>query len=90
MMTCDQPTVTATHLRLLMEDGELKASRYAGRNGIPAFFPRRYFADLMALRGDVGARGLLARAEVVALEGGELDVDTPADLARARMLPGLR
>lgn len=90
MMTCDQPAVTAAHLRLLMAGGELKASRYAGRNGVPAFFPRRHFADLTALNGDVGARDLLRLADAVTLEGGELDVDTPADLARARMLPGLR
>src|SRR5690242_3614420 len=35
MMTCDQPTVTVAHLRLLMEGGALKASRYMRRNGVP-------------------------------------------------------
>ena len=39
LMTCDQPAVTAKHLCSLMAAGEVKASRYAGQNGVPAFFP---------------------------------------------------
>lgn len=86
VMTCDQPAVTAEHLRLLMTGRAVKASRYAGRNGVPAFFPAQYFGELMALTGDVGARGLLVSADAVELEGGELDVDTAGDLERAREL----
>ena len=88
LMTCDQPAVTVEHLRLLIGGTEMKASRYAGRNGVPAFFPARYFDRLMALTGDAGARELLASAEAVELKGGELDVDTAEDLARARELFG--
>ncbi|WP_348268168.1 nucleotidyltransferase family protein [Edaphobacter paludis] len=84
VMTCDQPAVTIGHLRLLMAGREIKASRYAARKGVPAFFPQRYFEELMTLKGDVGARELLASAEFVDLESGELDVDTVEDLARAR------
>lgn len=88
VMTCDQPAVTVEHLRLLMTGPGLKASWYAGRNGVPAFFPKRYFEELMALSGDVGARELLRSAEKVELKGGELDVDTAEDLQRARELFG--
>ena len=88
LMTCDQPSVTEKHLSRLMLGVEVKASRYAGRNGVPAFFPAKYFEQLMGLTGDVGARGLLAAAQCEELENGELDVDTPADLARARKLFG--
>lgn len=88
LMTCDQPAVTARHLRALMVGGEVRASRYAGRHGVPAFFPAKYFDGLMALSGDVGARELLGSAESVQLEGGELDIDTVADLERARKLFG--
>jgi len=88
LMTCDQPAVTAEHLRLLMSRIEMKASRYAKRNGVPAFFPEEYFDKLMALKGDAGARELLAEARYVELEGGELDVDTVEDLERARALFG--
>jgi molybdenum cofactor cytidylyltransferase len=88
VMTCDQPAVTAGHLRRLMAGREVRASRYAGRNGVPAFFPRAYFDELTALTGDMGARRLLSSAETVDLEGGELDVDTVVDLGRARELFG--
>jgi len=84
VMTCDQPAVTSQHLQKLMLRHEIKASRYAGRNGVPAFFPKKYFDTLMALEGDAGARALLQDARYEELEGGELDVDTVEDLARAQ------
>jgi molybdenum cofactor cytidylyltransferase len=87
-MTCDQPSVSAEHLCLLMKNDVVRASRYAGRNGVPAFFPREYFDRLMGLKGDAGAREVLAEAGYEELAGGELDVDTVADLTRARELFG--
>jgi molybdenum cofactor cytidylyltransferase len=86
LMTCDQPAVTAEHLRLLMRRVEVKASRYVERNGAPAFFPKEYFDRLMALKGDAGARKLLSDAQYEELADGELDVDTVEDLERAREL----
>jgi CTP:molybdopterin cytidylyltransferase MocA len=88
LMTCDQPAITAEHLQSLMSGHEIRASRYAGRNGVPAFFPRRYFDELLALTGDTGARALLVAAEAVDLKDGDLDVDTAEDLKRARELFG--
>jgi molybdenum cofactor cytidylyltransferase len=88
VMACDQPAVTAQHLHLVTAKGEIKASRYAGRNGIPAYFPAGYFGRLMTLHGDVGARNLLLDAGFEELADGELDVDTHEDLKRARMLFG--
>ncbi len=87
-MTCDQPAVTESHLLRLMLEPEMKASRYAGRSGVPAFFPKKYFDQLMKLKGDAGARELLAEARYEDLENGELDVDTPTDLKRAQELFG--
>ncbi len=83
LMACDQPAVTAEHLRALMKSGEATASAYAGRRGVPAYLPASAFADLMKLRGDAGARTLLRNATAVELAGGELDVDTAEDLAEA-------
>ena len=88
LMTCDQPAVTAKHLVHLTLRAEVKASRYAGKNGVPAYFPKKYFARLMELKGDAGARELLAEAPYEELENGELDVDTVKDLKRARELFG--
>ena len=88
VMTCDMPAVTIGHLRLLMASGEVRASSYAGRRGVPAYFPVGTFQSLLALRGDVGARDLLRSAHCVELNGGELDVDTVEDLERAKQLFG--
>ncbi len=89
VLACDQPAVTAEHLRELARGGdEVVASTYAGRNGVPAYFPARMFPELLELRGDAGARGLLQTARAVELPGGELDIDTVEDLERAVRLYG--
>ena len=85
LMVCDQPAVTAEHLRALMGGGaEVTASGYAGRRGVPAYFPVVKAAELRELTGDAGARELLREARVVELEGGELDVDTAGEWAEVR------
>jgi molybdenum cofactor cytidylyltransferase len=88
LMTCDQPAVTREHLHVLMTSDEVMASFYAGRRGVPAYFPADRFPELMALRGDAGARDLLRSARCEELAGGELDVDTAEDLEQARQLFG--
>lgn len=89
LMTCDQPAVSAAHLRALMKTGEATASAYAGRRGVPVYVPEASFAQLLELRGDVGARELLRGADAVELANGELDVDTAEDLERLDRCPGL-
>ena len=86
LIPCDQPAITGEHLRRLIPESreEVRASGYAGQVGIPAFFASARFADLLGLRGDVGAKGLLRTADAIELPGGELDVDTPAALQEAR------
>lgn len=87
LMVCDQPAVHASHLRLLMGAPErVRASRYAGRNGVPAYFPASAFERLRGLEGDAGARELLRDAEGVELPGGEIDIDTSEDVARLQDL----
>lgn len=88
LMTCDQPAVTAEHLRALVAAGEVTASAYAGRRGVPAYFPAAAFRGLLELRGDAGARELLRGAPAVELAGGELDVDTAADRVAAERMFG--
>jgi molybdenum cofactor cytidylyltransferase len=91
LMTCDQPRITAQHLGRLIDTfhhapGTAVASVYAGTRGIPAIFPSMAFPDLCALGGDQGARSLLANEPwpvlEVPLEGGEVDIDRPEDLAQ--------
>jgi molybdenum cofactor cytidylyltransferase len=60
------------------------------KRGNPVLWPRRYFAEIAALTGDVGARALIDRhAEHVAFVPLDdpailIDVDTPAALAELR------
>ncbi len=87
ILACDQPAVTADHLRQLALGGhDVLASAYAGRTGIPAYFPTGMFGELLTLKGDMGARALLKSAKALNLPGGELDIDTIEDLERARRL----
>ncbi len=89
VLACDQPAVTPGHLRkLLVAEEQVLASSYAGRRGVPAYFPARIFPELMAVQGDAGARSLLQGVQCVELANGEFDVDTPEDLARAQSLFG--
>jgi molybdenum cofactor cytidylyltransferase len=61
-----------------------------GRRGNPVLWSRRFFGELMALDGDIGARHLIARhgeaVAEVAVEGlgAFLDIDTPQALEAAR------
>ena len=86
VMTCDQPAVTSEHLKQLMAIGlaDTVASHYDGRAGVPACFPATCFDDLLSLRGDAGARHLLASAQTINLPQGGLDIDTPSALDAAR------
>ena len=85
--TCDQPATTADHLHRLATQNRAQcvASSYPTstghrHNGVPAYFPASTFPELQKLHGDSGARELLANAESVPLQDGELDLDTPQDL----------
>jgi molybdenum cofactor cytidylyltransferase len=92
LLGCDQPRLDAHHLRELIQTfdaqgGEaIAASAYAGIQGIPAVFPHTAFPELLALRGDKGARALIVNATCavipVPFEGGEIDIDLPQDLAK--------
>lgn len=59
-----------------------------GRRGNPILWGSNYFAEMMALTGDIGAKTLLAQhaERVTEVTAGSdsifADVDTPADLAR--------
>ena len=87
ILACDQPAVTVEHLRALAAGGpDVVASAYARRIGIPAYFPKAFYAALLTLRGDEGARRLLQNARAIALPNGELDIDTMQDLDKARKL----
>ena len=92
LLTCDQPRVTAEHLgRLIQMSMRNRRRRQLHRPmaefaAFRQFSPRQAFHDLLALRGDKGARALLAQPPwpviAIPLDGGEIDIDLPEDLAQ--------
>ncbi|MDQ0504053.1 NTP transferase domain-containing protein [Xanthobacter agilis] len=98
----DMPLMRATLLDRIQdayapEEGRFVVLPVSGAaRGHPVLWSRRYFPELMALKGDVGARHLLVQhreavAEIDADgEGAFLDVDTPEALARALALAAPR
>jgi molybdenum cofactor cytidylyltransferase len=89
LLLSDQPLVGSETLRRLMtawraHPRQIIASRYGGVTGVPAVFPRWCFGDLIALRGDAGARVIIRRYadHVIRLDHPEaaVDIDYPEDL----------
>jgi len=90
-LLADQPKVTSSLLRLLVEThaaslAPLVAPQVEGRRGNPVLFDRDIFPDLMALSGDTGGRLLFARYPVDWVPWHDpallLDIDTPEDYLR--------
>jgi molybdenum cofactor cytidylyltransferase len=89
----DMPRVDATLMNRLIaafdpDRGALAVvPTFEGKRGNPVLWSRRFFPDLMAIEGDVGARHLIGRySEAVAevpVEGKAalIDVDTPEALS---------
>jgi molybdenum cofactor cytidylyltransferase len=89
----DMPRVTASHIYNLLDraDGPdaIVASSDGEQPSPPALFGRDRFDELLAIRGDQGARALIAGGKHVVTNPNELiDVDTPEELERLRELVG--
>ncbi|MES2394245.1 MAG: nucleotidyltransferase family protein [Acidobacteriota bacterium] len=85
LMTCDQPAVQPEHLRALIEEPSVAVgSAYAGKIGVPAYFPSSSFPALLQLQGDTGARDLLRYARSIHTEDLAFDIDTEADVELAQ------
>jgi molybdenum cofactor cytidylyltransferase len=91
LMLCDQPFVTREIIARLVaahrETGRsIVASRYGGSYGVPALFDKAHFAELTTLEGDAGAKQViqkhLPKVHLLSFPEGEIDIDTPDDLAR--------
>ncbi|HZO21853.1 MAG TPA: nucleotidyltransferase family protein [Steroidobacteraceae bacterium] len=89
LVLADQAAVTVEDLRRLAgawrrQPEYMAAARYGTTTGVPAIFPRSTFGELIALRGDVGARALLQRnpdrVVRVPIASAAIDIDTPEDL----------
>ena len=85
----DQPLVTETHLRELIElwgadPRRICASRYSDTLGPPVLFGGAYFARLVELRNDNGAKDLMTDNDHVAavdFPPASIDIDRLDDIA---------
>lgn len=87
----DQPKVDSAYLnKLILEFNNLPdhviASEYDGHYGVPAIFPKQYFKELTALKGDKGAKEFLNSGTILIKSVNSsvnlVDVDTPEDYQR--------
>jgi molybdenum cofactor cytidylyltransferase len=90
IMLCDQPLITIDHLReLIAIDAPIVATGYAGIAGVPAVFAPEFASELLALRGDRGARVVIEAhrtvTRVVTFEDAAVDIDSEDDLRKLRV-----
>lgn len=91
---CDQPRISVADLLTLRPTTAsggaeaVVAAEYGGAPGVPAFFGREVFGEMLELDDAAGAKPLLRRLERagrlrrVPMPGAAVDVDTPGDAAR--------
>ena len=98
MVVClgDMPRVTCAHIDRLIAAYEPRQDRavcvptFRGKRGNPVLWDRRFFFELMELKGDVGARHLIGEHERLLCEvtmddeSVLTDVDTPQDFEKER------
>jgi molybdenum cofactor cytidylyltransferase len=91
LMVCDQPFVSASLLNEMVhaykQSGkQIITCTYANTFGPPTLFHKSIFPELLQLKGDVGARSILAlnadKVELVLFPEGNLDIDTQEDYER--------
>ena len=92
----DMPQVTSSLIDRLIAAFDPEANAlvvlptFAGKRGNPVLWSRRFFPELMALEGDVGARHLIGAYPEVVTEvpvensAGMVDIDTPDALRAAK------
>jgi molybdenum cofactor cytidylyltransferase len=88
ILVCDQPLLTGDHITKLIEKNNqthkpIVASRYEDTLGVPAYFEKSYFAKLLALKEDQGAKKIIKEnsgdVAVADFPQGAIDLDTMED-----------
>jgi molybdenum cofactor cytidylyltransferase len=94
---CDQPRVTTADLLDLLALYEaagqpIAAAAHGHTLGVPAIFSSALFPELLSLKGEAGARRIIAAHHLetapLTLPAAALDIDTAADLAPDFIAPG--
>ncbi len=88
-LTCDQPFISSDVIDRIIETYEktkktIVASKYDDTIGVPALFDRKHFSEILLLKGDQGAKSIIANyhEQVVtfSFQKGAIDIDTIEDL----------
>jgi molybdenum cofactor cytidylyltransferase len=88
LMVCDQPYISSQLLNDLLATQQktgqpIVASQYENVFGTPALFHKRIFPELLALKGDAGARKIIEQhiheMATVSFPKGNIDIDTETD-----------
>lgn len=91
LMVCDQPFIDSALLNTIItaqrDTGKkVIASSYANTFGPPVYFDKSFFNELLQLKGDVGARGIIQKyiedVQLIPFPKGDVDIDTSADYER--------
>ena len=89
ILLADQPKINTEHISALLH--KIRSSKYlmvctaySSTYGVPAVFKKEYFHELLALKGEKGAKnliekGVLNHKNTVLCEDGNMDIDTPED-----------
>jgi molybdenum cofactor cytidylyltransferase len=89
ILLADQPGIETAYLKSLLvlfkkHKDLIIASNYGNKLGVPAIFPKKYFPELLLIKGDKGAKEFInqRKNEVVYPESSTnfFDIDTKEDL----------
>ncbi len=92
-LACDQPFISSDVIDCIIETykktkSAIVASKYADTTGVPALFDRKYFSEILALKGDQGAKAIIAsyheQVATISFQKGAIDIDTIEDLNQHR------
>ncbi len=87
-MVCDQPHISSLVLNELITTQQKTTKQivtcdYGGSIGPPALFHKKYFRELMELKGDIGARNIIQQnmndVATILFPDGKIDIDTKED-----------
>jgi molybdenum cofactor cytidylyltransferase len=89
IVLADQPGIEITYLESLIaifkeNTDRIIASNYGNKLGVPAIFPKKYFSELLLIKGDKGAKEFINQRESEVIcpltSTNFFDIDTKEDL----------
>ena len=94
ILLADQPAIEVSYLESLIylfdkNTTKIIASNYGKQLGVPAIFSRKYFSELLLIKGDKGAKDFIIARNDEVISAKKLtnliDIDTQDDLQKFKM-----